>query len=740
MVMGMGAAPAFAAPEEEAVDPDVIVVTATRRQASIQDVPLSISVVTTENLQRQAATSFVDYATAIPNLAFGAAGEGTTNSRTIAIRGIGDRGTTGFYIDETPVPESLDPRIVDVARIEVLRGPQGTLYGARSMGGTVRLITTQPTTDEFSARLHAGMATTRGTDRPSYQVDGALNIPIVADKVGLRLVGLHQYEAGFITRLIVPASGPATRIRNVARTETNGGSAALTIKPADGLTLTPRFLYQETRTNGYPFTDLTIGTQSPIVLKPTSLVQRRGFDVPEASRDKWLLASFDARLEKSFGTFTSASAFFSRRSRDIDDQTDFIAAAFGISPIPTSIEVRNKRDSFTQELRFSSAFSGPFQIVTGLYFSHGKFNYYYPPNIVPGLDAAFGGAFGTDLVYVSTAPGKQTEKAAYAEASLEIIDGLTATAGLRGFHVKTRSSRRADGIANGGLLVIPQTSSSESGVTPKLSLQYKPSRDLQLFATAAKGFRPGGVNAQIPAALGCQAELAALGQTNDSVGSFKSDSVWSYEAGVKASPLGRALTVNATAFRIDWTDIQQLVRLQCGFGFRGNAGKARSQGFEIEASIRPLAGLSIDFGLGYTDAKFTETVLATRRADGDPVPGIPKYTANVSVDYSFPVTDAVQGFVYGDYRYVDESLSSNNAATDPVTGLLVPRIRPSYEIVNLRGGARFGAYEVALFAKNLTDTRASLSDNVAAAAETPDRARVYINTPRTFGVEARVAF
>lgn len=727
----------------ETVVTDEIIVTATRRSETLQNVPMSIHVMTAENLERQAATTFADYATSVPNLTFGTSGEGTTNSRTIAIRGIGDRNTTGFYIDETPVPESLDPRVVDVSRIEVLRGPQGTLYGGRSMGGTVRLVTAQPDTGEMSGRVHAGIADTHGADRPSYQFDAMINLPLVEDKVAVRMVGIHQYDAGFMKREFGP-EGSTTRVDNVARTRTNGASIAVLFKPAEDISLTPRVLYQETQMNGYPFTDLTLPGSGPVVLEPTSLIQRRQFDVPEASRDKWLLATFDIKLERDFGTFTSASSYFHRRSRDIDDQTDFIAAAFGVPPIPTTVEVRNNRDNFIQEVRFASSFGGPFEFVSGLYYAHNKGKYAYPPNIIPGLDAAFEAAngfpLGTDLVYVTENPVKQVEKAAYTEITYEIVPQLSAIAGLRAFHVRTTSSKTADGLANGGLSVVPEKSSSESGVTPKFSLQYKFADDNQIFATAAKGFRPGGVNALIPASFGCLDELAELGLTNESAGSFKSDSVWSYEAGVKSRTFDRKLTLNATAFRIDWNSIQQLVRLQCGFGFRGNAGKAKSEGIEIEAALRPAEGLSLEAAFGYTDAKFTETVLTTRRAKGDRVPEIAKYTASFAASYDFPLSNAIDGFVYGDYRYIGKSTSGNNANTDPDTGTLIPRIRPSYEIVNVRGGVRFGNYEIAAYVKNLTDERASLSDNVAAAVEAPGRARVYINTPRSIGIEARVNF
>ncbi|WP_293969209.1 TonB-dependent receptor [Sphingomonas sp.] len=719
-----------------------IVVTATRRQQSVQDVPLSITAVTSETLARKAATNFFDYGSSIPNLSFGNTAEGTTGSRTIAIRGIADRNTTGFYIDETPVSESLDPRIVDVSRIEVLRGPQGTLYGARSMGGTVRLITEQPSTTNFEGRVHGAISTTRNTDRPNYQLDGAINIPIVTDKIGLRVVGVHQQDAGYFARVIGPAGGPTTTRDNIGQSLTDGFSVAALLKPTDRLSITPRILYQNTRLNGFPFADVAVaGGTTPDVLKPQSLVQRRTLDVPEASRDKWLLATLDIKYDAGFGSFSSASSYFRRRSSDVEDTTDFITAAFGLgnNPIATVAEIRNQTDSYTQELRFASSFRGPFQVVTGVYVNRNETGRSYPSIIVNGLNARLGGAFGTDLLYKTDTPIVQTEYAAYAEGTYNLTNKLKIIAGLRGFSVKTTSSTISDGIIVGGPTVIPRQSQTQSGVTPKASIQYEFSRGNQIYATAAKGFRPGGVNGVVPTALGCAANLTALGRTPESTRFYDSDSVWSYEVGAKATLLNRRLTANASAFRIDWSNIQQRIQLQCGFGFRGNAGAARSQGVELELNVHPTDNFDLSLGFGYTDAKFTQSSPGTRFAEGDRVPQVPHVTANIGGDYRVTLTDRIGGFLHGDFSYVGSSTSSINANTD-ANGRLIPRIRPSYELVNLRLGVNFGRSEIALFAKNLTDERANLSDALAVGAEVPGKARVTVNPPRTLGVEFRSRF
>ncbi len=737
--------PATSAAQSTAADPEPaageIVVTATRRSQSIQDVPLSITAVTAELLNRKAATNFFDYASSVPNLSFGNTAEGTTSSRTIAIRGIADRNTTGFYIDDTPVSESLDPRIVDVSRIEVLRGPQGTLYGARSMGGTVRLITEQPDASKFSGRVHGAISSTSHADRPNWQLDGAINIPLVDDRAAIRIVGVHQQEAGFFNREYGPA-GSVNKVDNVGRQLIDGVSVSALIKPADGLSITPRLLYQNTRANGFPFSDVAVNNgPTPQALIPKSLVQRRTFDIPESSRDKWLLATLDVKYSAAIGTVTSSSSYFRRRTSDVEDTTDFVAAAFGLggAPIATAAEIDNPIDSYTQEVRFASAFKGPFQIVTGLYYNRNETSRIYPSIIVPGLDARLGGALGTDLLYKTATSITQTEYAAYAEGTLSITDKLKVIGGLRGFRVKTNSVTNSDGIVVGGPTVVPSQSQTQRGITPKASIQYEFSRGNQIYVTAAKGFRPGGVNGVVPTALGCAADLQALGRTPESTRFFNQDSVWSYEVGAKSTLLDRRVTAAASLFRIDWSDIQQRIQLSCGFGFRGNAGSARSQGAEFELSAHPTDTIDVNIGFGYTDAKFTSNAAGTRFSDGDRVPQVPRVTATIGADYHRALTDSLDGFVHADYSYVGSSTSSINANTD-ASGRLIPRIRPSYEVVNARIGGVYQGFEVAVFAKNLTNERANLSDSVAVGADAPGRARVTINPPRTIGLELRTKF
>ena len=269
-----------------------VVVTAQKRSESLQNVPVSITTFGSEQLQERAVGSFIDYAASVPNLGFGSSGDGAANSRTISIRGVSGDNTTGFYLDETPLPDSLDPRIVDIDHIEVLRGPQGTLYGARSMGGTVRLLTNQPDPSGFSASVHGGISKTDLTGAPNYVGDGVVNLPLLTDRLAVRMVGFFDREAGFFKREFptTPGGTALATVNDVARSVVQGGSASVLWKAFDGFTATARILHQENAYNGFPFADAT-----PDNLKPANFVQSRLFNVPEGGSDRWTLYSLGLR-------------------------------------------------------------------------------------------------------------------------------------------------------------------------------------------------------------------------------------------------------------------------------------------------------------------------------------------------------------------------------------------------------------------------------------------------------------
>ncbi len=392
-----------------------ITVTAEKRSETQQNVPLSMTTFSDVALQEKQINTFFDYATKVPNLAFAPTGDGVGTARTISIRGISGDNVTGFYIDDTPLPDSIDPRVLDVDHIEVLRGPQGTLYGARSMGGLVRIVTKEPNLTTSDGSVHAGLSYTARTDQPNWTADGVFNMPIIEDRVALRLSFFSDDNAGYFKRSYCtdPAAAMAltctplattgiTTVKNVGTLDTYGGAAALTVKVTDTLTITPRIMQQRADYNGLPAGGLSLDAGQRLRLpRPVGTVhaaeaavcraasRRRG---PSTFRKA---ATIPGRCIRSplnwktgVGELVSSTAYFTRKVDETEDESDFVYAAITSNfptgtPQPGGIEEIKDYQRFVEEVRFASDLKGPVQFVAGGFYSdfHGRlpFAAYYPP-------------------------------------------------------------------------------------------------------------------------------------------------------------------------------------------------------------------------------------------------------------------------------------------------------------------------------------------------------------------------
>src|SRR6266478_7393048 len=497
-----------AAPSNEL---ETITVTAEKRSESEQTVPLSMTTFSAVALQEKQINTFFDYATKVPNLAFAPTGDGVGTARTVSIRGISGDGVTGFYIDDTPLPDSLEPRVLDIDHIEVLRGPQGTLYGARSMGGLVRIVTKAPNLSTFDGSVHAGLSHTERTSQPNWTADGVFNMPIIQDRVALRLSFFGDDQAGYFKRTFctdpaaamavtctpLAATGVAT-VNNVGENYTYGGAAALTVKINDALTITPRILQQRSDYNGFPLADYRsipgngIGypvPSGPVTLPrplyPSSFTQARWFNVPEGGYDAWALYSIAVNWKTGFGELVSSTAYFTRKVAETEDESDFVYAGItsgipGGSPQPGGIQEIKDYQRFVEEVRFASDLKGPIQFVVGGFYSdfHGRLPLaaYYPGATVPGFDATLLGPGGGEitpgypnLIFASDFHTDIKEPAAFGEVSFQPIDALKVTAGLRWYQVKDSASGYEEGAATGGgpAIVSPPVTTTESGTNPK---------------------------------------------------------------------------------------------------------------------------------------------------------------------------------------------------------------------------------------------------------------------------------
>ncbi len=746
-----------------------IIVTATKRAESMQTLPLSVSSISGEELRERGLTEFFDYAISIPNLSFGAFTDGILSNRSVSLRGIQGVNTTGFYIDDTPISETIDPRILDLERIEVLRGPSGTLYGARSLGGTIRHITRRPSFEATSGWLRTELSGTKASDDLNLVTAGSINVPF-SDTVAAIFSGLYEDRGGVFDRrvgtianhLADPASltGPPDNVvKDVDQQQVAAVQAYLLIEPNERLSIAPRVLYQKTDLDGFPLADVT----------PGNFDQNRDFDVDEGGDDEWTLYTLNIGYATDAGTFTSATSWFERETFETEASGSFInflqalpgeAGGFGlfdvigVQPVTSPIFQTLSFETFVQEVRFASDFDGRLNFVAGAFYQDTDDDEAFQPrNYARGLNDNFAALQQTlglpgplqaiwpfgDLVFTSFRPSEVEELGLFGELSYSLTDRWSIVVGSRWFDTKVSFSEQQAGLAAGVPLAedaplssIPAGGGSqkEDGFIFKGALEFQARENLLLYASVAEGFRLGGANGVIPNTLGCPEDLAALGLGDGDTGSYQSDDLVSYEAGVKAD-LNAATRLNATVFHIDFDNIQQRTQLKCGFQFVGNFGAARSQGVEVELTAQPVENLLITFNLGYTDAEYTETVAGINQ-DGDPLQFVPEWTASLILDYLWP--QAVLDwdlFARADVNYVDESLSQVNA---------IPRKRRAYEQVGLRVGLTNARYKAAFFVRNLTNEIANLGDNRSIAAETPGRPRWVVSRPRTIGLEFAVQF
>ena len=757
---------ALAAPADIRAQPvlEEIIVTATKRAESAQSLPLSVSSISGDELRERGLTEFFDYAVTIPNLSFGAATDGVLSNRTISLRGIQGTNTTGFYIDDTPITETIDPRILDLERIEVLRGPSGTLYGARSLGGTIRQITRKPDFDGTAGWVRGELSGSRRSDDLNHLVSGSVNVPF-SERVAARFSGLHEDRAGVFDRRVgtiadhlgAPATlagAPRSVIEDVDSQQVRAVQADLLAEPTDALSIRARILHQKTDLDGFPLADI----------EPGNFDHNRDFDVDEGGEDEWTLYTLNLNYATDQGEFTSATSWFDRKTFEVEASGSFINflqalpsedegfglfSVIGVRPVTSPIFQELNFETFVQEARFASDLDGPRNFVAGAFYQDTKdVESFQPRNYARGLNDNFAELQRTlgipgpleeiwpygDLVFTNHTPTDIEEIGIFGEATFDLTDRFSIVFGTRWFDTTVEFTDRQAGLAAGEplgedepLTNIPaiEGKQSEDGFIFKGALEFQATDDVFLYASVAEGFRLGGANSPIPNTLGCPENLAELGLQDVDTGAYASDDLISYEAGVKTD-LNGAVRLNATVFHIDFDNIQQQIQLICGFQFRGNFGAARSRGVELELTARPMDNLNLALNVGYTDAEFTETVAGVNQ-DGDPLQFVPEWTASLVVDYLVP--DALLDmdlFVRLDLSYVDRSLSFVNAQ---------PRSRASYEQIGLRAGLSNERYKVGLFVRNLTDKIANLGDSRSIAAETPGRPRWVVSRPRTVGLE-----
>ena len=768
-----------------------VVVTAQRRTQRLQDVPISVTAFDRQQMDTQGVRSIDDIARLTPGITFQRADARNGADSTISIRGIASSAgaaTTGIYIDDTPIQMrelgagnagfTAFPQVFDLERIEVLRGPQGTLFGAGSEGGTVRFITPQPNLTSFSAYARSELGYTQGGD-PSYEAGVALGAPIVEDKLGVRVSAWFRRDGGWIDRTdwdhsstqayppTAPTPASVTTTQSPASNWQNSSAlkAAVTFAPVEGLTITPSIYYQK------QFLNDTLAYWASLS-DPAHDSFKNGNTLNANSTDRFYLPAL--RIEWSFAglTLISNTSYFNRNSNAINDYTSFETSLWGQTfsggpfgppylngPFypagyePASTLQINQQNNLTQEVRLQSDNpNGRVNWVLGFFYEHARQT---SDEIVsdPQLSSfiqqltgvPFAAFFGQPLV-----DGKYTfvqdpelswdeQEALYGQADFKVTDRLTLTAGLRGSITKFEAEAHYEGPVVGPP-VNDSGSQTEHPVTPKVGVSFKFDNDNMVYATAAKGFRIGGYNPRV--GLPCARDANDPGYHT----LYGSDSVWSYEVGAKNALLDHRLRLDTSIYYIDWTNIQQVIALNsCGFTYISNLGKARSEGFDLQANLAVTSDFLVGLAVGYNDAKFTQTVKSVPGApvnlvtDGDHIAEWP-WNVAASAEYTFHAFAGHDTYVRADYQYQSED-SNLTAANDPANGGFQPWNvfqLPQISLLSMRAGVRFDGVDVSLFCNNMTDTHPVLSQASSIKINPAELLDYQLTTfrPRTYGITA----
>ena len=723
---------------------DEVVVTATRRETKLNSVPLSIQALSAQSLAEQGSYDFNSYARSVTGLSALDRGPG---QQLITIRGVSSdtsstntdapesKETTAIYLDETPISLNAfnpDLQLVDIDRIEVLKGPQGTLFGAGSLAGVIRIISRKPDLTRFGGEAELE---TSGYDGGGVNGAGhlAVNVPLVTDKAALRVVGYGRSDGGFIDNVGLGGVGGATPKvdKDANSSATSGLRAQLRLVPTDYLDVNAKYVAQWTHLDGSQNVDdstLADGSHNPELPNGVTLGPYQQYRAaPEPYNDAIQILSLDATVHLPIADLISSTSYTVRRQNNAIDFTGALPVLFGVGPLshPGLLLNRTRARDVVQEVRLVSRDTGaPFQWIVGVFFddSHKSFQQDLPST---GIDADNDGAFGSDNLLHTVAVFHDRQYAVFGEANYR-LGNLTATAGLRYYDFKEVYGEVGDGAALAGPLSISGRETKDNGLNPKLNLSYKLDASKLVYAQVARGFRLGGINDPLLAI--CSPDDAAT-----YVDAFRSDHLWNYEGGAKLGWFGGRVQTNLSAYHIDWTDVPLTRQLACGISNTVTAGALKINGLEFDGAVRVNAIWKLAGGFGYTDSKIksiTSDVSAqTGIVPGERSAGITPWNANLTSSLGMPVGSDFTIYQDTTLQYVG-SIFNYPGTFDPRRYEQKP-----YTMVNLRAGVRRDRWDLSVFMNNVFDKRAVLfRDRIL--GETRDT----ISRPRTIGVNVKTTF
>jgi iron complex outermembrane receptor protein len=791
-------APAIA--EEQTLEIPTVTVTAQKRSENVKQVPLNISVLSADALKDEHIEDYTDLARAVPGLNFQNVGGSGLNK--IELRGVSSDSnspTVSIYLDEVSVTMrnllntgATEPKFFDIDRVEVLRGPQGTLYGASSMGGTIRFISKQPVFDEFSGSAYLELS---GTDHGGFNnvENVVVNAPLVPGKAAIRLGFQWSEDSGYIDHanpqtLQVDDHGVNGETTGVIR-------ATVKLQPTDNLVITPALLIQRTRIDdtGVFYIQDVFGNKLPPLTQDKTLRER--------GRDTLFIPSLTADYDLGWADITSVSSYFYRQFNREQDGTYYngyylstvleganttalypqIAAAAATNPasgasylpqvagLAGPAFINPTSQVFSQELRLASKSTkesgSPFTWVVGAYFSNQRIrldDQEYVTGLnqalasIPGvnptaaLQASFvdlgianpipGSVFNNpapgDLVYSNTDWYHEQQYSVFGEVSYNITPALKVSAGLRYIIGKESYSGISGTYYSADTPVVFGYQTTNYATTPKFAVTYDIDDNTTVYGNVSKGFRLGAFNQPLPG--NCDGDkLNIIGTVNTPPG-FSPDSLWSYEAGTKARVLDNRVSINAAIYYINWSNVQQRIYLPtCGYDYTANVGDAQSYGAELSVEGKVTKELSVNFSAGYTHATLTSSNFPQADfAAGSKLTGTPDFTINIGTVYRREISEDVSGFVRGDWQWIGGSHGDLSPRDPQGLNAVNPNFQnPAYSVLNASFGADIDAWTVSIFAKNLLNEGKTIQAPVLLSTDTG-----YTLRPLTVGMSIATEF
>ena len=766
-------------------DVDEIVVTATKREQQLSDVPFSVNAQTENDIRRSGSQNLEDVARNVAGLAIQNLGPGQSQ---VAIRGVsagqivrdqpGVKEQVGIYLDDSVISLSLftpDLDLFDLARLETLRGPQGTLFGSGSIGGTLRYITNQAEIGERSGLIEADLNQIEEGGLGGH-LKGVVNVP-VGDTLAIRAVAYHTEYGGYVDAFrSADLTGELDIDDDVNSGHRTGGRLMATFEPNDRVSIRPRIVYQEIETDGFNRQEAfnLFANPNTTERRPIQLGEREQFLLlDEAFEDETLIAdlAMDFRLGRGV-TLTSVTSYTERDvlvSRDASALTGSVSVDLGFPDeavlLPSNLRDTTDVEQWTQELRIASDTSEPFTYVVGLFWADTD-RFYRQRLPTSGYDAFTDDAFGEgtseavangfplNSPYNADLPYSLKQFAAFAEGNLELTERLRVTAGARYYDYDEERRFTTGGLFSNADDQVDDTASD--GINPRFILSYDATDAITVNAQAAKGFRLGGVNDPLNETL-CQ------GSDLDTFGGFQAfddETLWNYEAGVKVNT--ENLRVGAAAFYADITDLQVTLDAgSCSSRVVFNVPEAHTKGIEFEVEATPGANLELSVAGSLLEAEFDSTVLDDGGnvlggiEDGNRLASTPEFQIAAAATWFYEpgFADAEDGYVSITAQHVGSRFTQPGDQV-PGAGTFVSGLPfagatgnevseldlelEGYEIVNLVTGLEVGGVELAAYVTNLLDENANLSFD----RERGGRARLGFRTnqPRTFGVTVRKGF